>query len=527
MTQGFYEGSAYGNEVRRVNNIEHTHDFRIKKVIVAPTRSSGYRQMVQRAYTSTVTPKDVHNILDDVLRFGNVNQNTLSTSNVVSVSSNFSDLAGISGGWQAPRYTVQLEVACIPKPNVNPYLVGSNMTYDLIITGYSDPSNDFVSYGNHANPHLKFQINNVQMVSKLAKSNGSTVVTDVKNTGVTNPECYSATRASLSIKPVDIISDISGHNLANSMGATVLNGSISMATAPSLVHRTDLVGKHYTNTIVNSLVQGAASTNSLSGVQDVFGDVASMAYQAATFKVSSEQLGTIPFFIALQENTGDYMGYWFTMGILQLLDPTFNEHMITYVNVDDTARYNSESMFLTNDTAELMDISKVASKVTELHHILSTLMISNHLGTLELHIWNVYQDSAIPGHKQLTPCWEMPGNKISWSYNVIPDPNAMATIAAKLRMQIDGYVRTIIDPVLSERGELAYEVYVSMDISNDTTIFISIEGGQMIPYRFPTFADMAFMPMAGTTEDKGSLVANMGALTEEIVSTLTTNVPTF
>ena len=72
--------------------------------------------------------------------------------------------------------------------------------------------------------------------------------------------------------------------------------------------------------------------------------------------------------------------------------------------------------------------------------------------------------------------------------------------------------------MLSESGQLEYDIIIAADVALDTSISISIGGREPILYRFPTFSDMSFTPMVGTYEIKDHLVTNLGVLVNEITS---------
>ena len=120
----------------------------------------------------------------------------------------------------------------------------------------------------------------------------------------------------------------------------------------------------------------------------------------------------------------------------------------------------------------------------------------------------------------LQPEWHVANNDVKWSY--APAANNQ-NAGMLLQRSIDGCVKLLIDPLVSENGNLEYELLIAADTALDTSISISLAGMEPVLFRFPTFGDMCFTPMVGNLEVKEQLITNIGVLANEIVDRVTSN----
>ena len=102
---------------------------------------------------------------------------------------------------------------------------------------------------------------------------------------------------------------------------------------------------------------------------------------------------------------------------------------------------------------------------------------------------------------------------ISFGYGAnLSDP----AVFNRLNMAIDNFVKTSIDPKLSDHGFTQYDILLKADMAGDTTIVASFDSEPPVIYRFATFADMAFTPMIANKDTKDAMSANMAALANDV-----------
>ena len=506
--------SPYSNHVDKYNNgVFSSYKFTITKFVAAPTRRYGYRDMVVRGFTSNVTHETKENVLREVEQVGSLGSNSTTLNDVVRVGTNPLSLAKISGGWAEMRVVVDMVVRCEP---INPNI--SLPTYDLLITGYSDPTSSFVVRDNYTNTyypdtHLKFYINSIQKVTINAKRG---LVTKMENLGVTTPVSFDSS-ANIAMRPEDIMSDINSRCLAQEYNGGVLGVGLSAANDPITINRLHMIGKSYASDIVNSVVQGVQSaTQTRIAIQNMFASGASQSFVEATHFLHNNTLDTDLFLQVLSEASPFDLreGYTFNIDALMKLDRNFTSAQVVYADVSEDARSQGEAMLSTNDTMGLYEGTVMNAKVTELHNMIMALFTGYHLGHLELRIFNTVVTNEL-GQPILTYKWMPTDNPgaISFGYGAnLTDP----AVFNRLNMAIDNFVKTSIDPKLSDHGFTQYDILLKADMAGDTTIVASFDSEPPVIYRFATFADMAFTPMIANKDTKDAMSANMAALANDV-----------
>lgn len=511
-----YEPSGYGKSIETDLNTG-LYNFTIKEFIVAPSRPYGYRNMLQRSYTSNLTTRDTNNIAEDVLRNGKLGNSSQSTSNILRVSATPIADSEISGGWSSQRYTFQLEVRCAP--TTSGVIHTPSTTYDLVITGYSEPSNSFVHKdpgGNlYPDTQLVFRINSIQRVGLNAKMNS---IVGIDNIGLSTPTSFNSNSDTVCVRPVDIVSGINSAYAADAYIANVLNVDYTPLMAPVDFNRGQVVGKKYVNDVVNGMIDGLGnSLGTRAAFSDAFNSNMEMALVETSTILRNDMSHQDAFLIALRQITYGRQDNAFTINDLMKIDKSFTPNRVKYANIQEESRFNLDGILTSADTATLHGATRLNAKVTELHNTIVSMLTSNFLSHIEIRIWNSLKPNENGFGHSLQPDYEVPGDKVSWTY----DPAATSENAIfLLRNSIEGHIKYLLDPMLSETGNIQYDVMIVADVSNDTTIAISLDNSEPILYRFPTFADMSYTPLVGDTRTKESLVASIGSLTNAITDTV-------
>lgn len=515
-----YTPSGYGamlNKRRDVSNFTHT--FFIQDLVVAPTRNEGYQQQVVRSFISDVKEGDANRVMEDILRSqGVLSNNNQSTNNMVRIGASPVSNANIVDGWTANRYTFKLKVRCTPMVDIPSRVAGyNNDTYDLIITGYSEGSRDFIhmDHTGRAIPdeNLLFHVNSVQRVEI---DNNRNCIRAIQNLGVTTPMNFQNSPANICVRPQDISSSIGGKSLESTFGNRAYSVPIVSNDVALEFDRSHMVGKQYVNKILNAVVNSAVQPDlNRSSINSMFGDISTSIVSGATTELTTRVINTDVFVQALAQVNFNKEDISFSIQHLKMLDPTFTTDRITYGNVIDDNRFNTDGIIQSIYTSPMDRADKITAKVTELHNIILSILTSNFLSSIKIRIRNVYKPLENGFGMALQPEWYVNKEDIAWTYQPAA---ANVNAAMLLERSIDGAVKLLIDPMLSESGQLEYDIIIAADVALDTSISISIGGREPILYRFPTFSDMSFTPMVGTYEIKDHLVTNLGVLVNEITS---------
>ena len=514
-----YEPSPYGAMVNRGLKLSNVHaNFTIQQLIVAPARSYGYQQQVIRSFTTNLNVGDIDRIVEDISRnngtLTNVNQ---STNNVMKMGALPVGNANIDNGWAAPRYTFKMIVRCQPTETT---VYGSTSDiYDLIVTGYSDASGEFIvrdiTGSTYPNENLVFNINSIQKISINANAN---TITNIQNVGVGSVNSFQNDSCNVCVRPSDITSGITGSLVDKDFGGSVYSVNTRASQEPMAFERKDAIGKQYVNKILNAVVNGVADANSsYNAYNNLFNSGADQAIIEATSRLRNNILSTDLFIQALQEVNLNPLKESFTIKQLKSIDRTFTSDRIVYANVIEDNRFATDGILNSQYTEHMLGANRETTLVTELHNMLTNLMTEKFVVSMVIRISNNYKPLESGFGMALQPEYFVDGNSVRWSYAVAQnDPNAPMLLSRAL----DNAVKILIDPLLSSNGNTRYDVVANIDLTTDTSISISLDGREPILYRFPTFGDTCFTPMVGSDDTKTNLVSSLGLLVNEITDNI-------
>lgn len=514
-----YEPSPYGAMVNRGLKLSNVHaNFTIQQLIVAPARSYGYQQQVIRSFTTNLNVGDIDRIVEDISRnngtLTNVNQ---STNNVMKMGALPVGNANIDNGWAAPRYTFKMIVRCQPTETT---VYGSTSDiYDLIVTGYSDASGEFIvrdiTGSTYPNENLVFNINSIQKISINANAN---TITNIQNVGVGSVNSFQNDSCNVCVRPSDITSGITGSLVDKDFGGSVYSVNTRASQEPMAFERKDAIGKQYVNKILNAVVNGVADANSsYNAYNNLFNSGADQAIIEATSRLRNNILSTDLFIQALQEVNLNPLKESFTIKQLKSIDRTFTSDRIVYANVIEDNRFSTDGILNSQYTEHMLGANRETTLVTELHNMLTNLMTEKFVVSMVIRLSNNYKPLESGFGMALQPEYFVDGNSVRWSYAVAQnDPNAPMLLSRAL----DNAVKILIDPLLSSNGNTRYDVVANIDLTTDTSISISLDGKEPILYRFPTFGDTCFTPMVGSDDTKTNLVSSLGLLVNEITDNI-------
>ena len=514
-----YEPSPYGAMVNRGLKLSNVHaNFTIQQLIVAPARSYGYQQQVIRSFTTNLNVGDIDRIVEDISRnngtLTNVNQ---STNNVMKMGALPIGNATIDNGWNAPRYTFKMIVRCQPTETT---VYGSTSDiYDLIVTGYSDASGEFIvrdiTGSTYPNENLVFNINSIQKISINANAN---TITNIQNVGVGSVNSFQNDSCNVCVRPSDITSGITGSLVDKDFGGSVYSVNTRASQEPMAFERKDAIGKQYVNKILNAVVNGVADANSsYNPYNNLFNSGADQAIIEATSRLRNNILSTDLFIQALQEVNLNPLKESFTIKQLKSIDRTFTSDRIVYANVIEDNRFANDGILNSQYTEHMLGANRETTLVTELHNMLTNLMTEKFVVSMVIRLSNNYKPLESGFGMALQPEYFVDGNSVRWSYAVAQnDPNAPMLLSRAL----DNAVKILIDPMLSSNGNTRYDVVANIDLTTDTSISISLDGKDPILYRFPTFGDTCFTPMVGSDDTKTNLVSSLGLLVNEITDNI-------
>lgn len=468
------------------------YDFEIKYIKLVPSRNDGYRDMFIRPYASKIQYKDVENMMDNFVNTGKFRPED---NNMIGISSGIVGKAGISGGWGQKRYTFTMEVRCRSKRSLT--------IHDLIINGYTDPTysiktnmytNDFSSF----DCDLRFHINACKKVD-LDQQERVISVTDL---GVMDDETVD-NNITRSLRPSDVITNIQLKMLADDLG-----GNSSYANNDVNRYNVTFNRKHNNSGQYLSSVFDAVTENcSDHTVNDV---MISSPYKKRTnnilhgtsVKLSSIPIHNVPFVHLLNSSYTSPGHNKFNINSLRMVCPNLHPATIMVMEVDDTPMYESMNHLSAGVeyTMGFNGVDVYTPIIQDIHNLFMNFLISNYLGFVDVTIHNLRGPDEFGFDKpKVKFCLNNAGflkNQMLENGKVIDGiiNNNLNSVCKK------------VDAYLNKNGLMQYQININMSMGLDSTIQVLIQGSgehgnfetnEPRIYRFPTFADMNFTPMAG------------------------------
>lgn len=474
--QNSYE-QTYANHV-----VGNTAGIRIVNFYAIPSKDN-YNDMYSRSYGMNVN-SGIIITMEDLFHRSHVKQgaplNAVDVArrlpNVFGVKPVVDKMTNIVHGWGTRRLMFIL---------VAESMVGGGTMLNYIqgYTEYHDPS-----FTGKLDPHMKFYINSVTNVdNKIDPMTGRKVVrpissfnvlTDHTIESVHSPAYLSPQQESMMmIRPSDILDHIDhGKMYEESPDVNIYNYAAAYGgnenVVCSKVNNNPIT--HFTRT-----VNGVISGKSMSDFSHDMSDVLSNASSA----VSEDNILSTAFIAAIYNITGNASMSWFTLDLLDHIDP--NASLNVY---NDGQFVDTSYTYIDSNNSEVLHKSNIESTIAyEIAQSVPSFMASNLLAEFAFSITNI---TGVPIVAE------------SHAASFIDDMD-ITSFVAKVR----NHVLYILYPTISKESLLTIDAQVYCNILGDTNIYLSVNNAPHIMYRFPTFADSLYNSNI-TTADNRSMISN-------------------
>ena len=458
--------------------------------------------------------------IDNMLgRYGNFSELGLITeaSGIIKIGTETTGAIQVANGWNADRLSFIMKVLVKNKSQ-------SKNTY-YFLTGYTDSYdasvNDIITNLNYLDPKMRFNINSISAVEEFFTSvDGQpryTVkeeISIVKNGGnmydnMLNDEYL--------IRPVDILSALQDSSLGTNMSHEATE-----------VNKTNVNPITFMGNLITSIRDGKVLSNEDRYTADTDG--------VNEFKISQD----IPNMTSLaQQNEANMMSCPFLLALYQATIGNYDADVMSakpaHFSISDLYKiFTAEAVNYVSQLHLYKTEQREAGKRNLYNHFnFDTEMLATELSdTLQPTIENLialefyYMVSSYLFYKKITYALMTLSNHSEFVVGDIATIHDSGSYfgaifnAPEKISQIDVYLKQIVLPKLTQkytnrlggRSEFNLHLMADMDLLGKTTIYVKVEGGRPVIFRYNASMDNKFAPLVTTKnvfDNTLSEVANM------------------
>lgn len=396
----------------------------------------------------------------------------------------------IPQGWDSKRLRFLLEVHC-----ESPF--GIKIFY---LNGYSE-YNGLQDNGLTAtiDPKMRFYINSFIVVNRVEDFSGMSATgyrdTIVESAHVVNGRIHSddGRRSVYGLRPYDMYVGIQSsylrQDLENFAGGTVSDDRIGAENSVMKSSRRNNVPALY----LSKLIDTYRSANTLADYGNGTDDIYNRAIQSTIEPEPFEN----DFIRAINDLYGHMDVVWFTLEDLDTLDPGCVRDRVEYFEIAQ-----GYPVHQAQDSEHWGGSGLQQQAATIIGHGVSALMMECML----IQMAFTYTNRIVGGGVECFP---------------INTDSPIGVTSADLSPFIDRFFRMFCEDVMPDvtsGGMIGMDVNVFADLFGDTRIEISIEGGPLVPFVIPQFADALRVPTVTTDP---SVYNTLVSGVEEIVNSVT------
>lgn len=470
----------------------------LNKLMLIPTPKHGYQPVYQRTFNVRADPSTVNTLSNIMgqnymhLGIDNFPKNVVANelSDVISLSKfpQGNKAVGIENGWGTQRFRFLLETEEVSNgQSIVSYIQGYTSHADVSMSGIIDP-------------RMVFYINSISIMYKHISPDGRLIVTPAYEFNVVSNkeqpgDNYTYELNSIDpgftklIRPKDIVEDLAITDQFGDFG-NILNttGSINLDVHTS--NRLNNNGIQYLTKTMNGYMEG----KSLAGITHDDRDI----LRNASNQLNELNVSKVGFIRDIAHLTHIVQATSFDLGLLEMMDPTIGQRTTTInPNTSDAVISNlggaGVQSFLDSEvTEQTLAPSIETMKVAEFMFGVTGIMAETMLSSIAFSITN--------NSGQLTI---IPTNASS----LIDGLDVVPYFDRALK-----HIRIILGPKLTDNNQTLIELHADISLVGDSKIGISVNGGPVIIYRYPIFADSLFVPVITDSATKEEISGNFRVL---------------
>jgi len=437
-------------------------DYKVNNFLLVPT--GRYKPMFIRPYNVNVTEKEImnlENILSDQDGLGVMKKiSPVEIANAVNILQPAEAIkpAEIIGGWEQDRFIFLLTISFF-----DPYLQSEIILY---ITGFTDYPNASLKTGN---VDEKMMLIPNTVIELVRRTNVNTGVNELVVRGTYSIEYLPDGSVNVNyergaddglflLRPVDAFKVT--EYLQEGMDNIPVQSNLK--ANPNILERKHLLPSEHIADTINTLVTSSMLTADSYDTRDLIN----------TAVATRKTLTSIPFFTELATKFGNNMNFAFPVGYIRQLDPSVQP---VIVNPDMSLNNIQIPGILTTTDSADTHIAALEAKLSVLVRDAVSTLIAKHM-LLEASF--SFTNRTPTGEFVLTP---------HHAFTVIPGANT-AWFFERFKREF----LSLVAPTLTMQGNIGVDIHVFASVVGDTRISVSINGGEEVLFRYPTFADSLY-----------------------------------
>ncbi len=432
--------------------------IRIAELFIQQTGT--YSNQYFRPYVSYMDGQQLNQIISRVEQMGPgaaINSNVFSglTSNLVSPSAQVAGEVPIPNGWGETRARFILVVYV-------EFSTGNPIRY--YIQGFTD----YLGYSRAGNidPNLTFFINSITAVSSIPvmtpvgmMEQNKVIESDlVVNDLSTGQNMYSQSK--FLVRPSDIFNGIQVSDI-NQIDPSLMDRRSLLTMEPKSSNRLNNVPAEYISKIIDSYNRGRYLTDYGQSETDILSQAKSMILEEST--------SMNPFIAAISNMKGVQTTKIFQYSDLLRLDP--NTDNVTKINwISDR---NIGELHQAGQTEYLHGADRTTVVASSLALSIPALMMEYLLSNVTIQATN---------------------NTLNGAIEILLIPGRSLT-NADTPQHYEAFKHRLLMEVINDftwNNQTAFAMYVTCDLFGDTKVELSLDGGPLTPYVFPSFSDSLY-----------------------------------
>lgn len=470
----------------------------ITKLLLFTTRTD-YQAPYQRTYSIDATTGTLNKLEHIISERGKNSyfQPIAAASNIpeiINIQAMPSGMANIVNGWNQERLRFIMVVECDGMTGTK------RISY---VQGYTEFSE--VTQSGLIDPNMVFYINSVTNVTTTIDRVNNRLHTVPSATFNVVTDAFGGRHYEIGdpfdlpklVRPVDIVENSMSIEMHNGSQGRVINASGALGEfAARATARTNNDPLMYFSKLYNGFIDGKNSAVYSNNPVDVLNNAADSG------PIREYNLLDQPLIANLHKLTGETTPSSFTLQMLMMLDPNINLADIVVIKRDYTQPSMKSHMdanvlnmmMFSNDTMNTLNPTAENLKAVTICNSINSMMLDCLITRASISMSNSTGENVVI---------------ISDVNSFIPDVD-LVMWCNKLYSRLN----CIVMPKITDGGLTRIDVHFITDTVSDTTISISVNGGPMYLYRFPTFADSLYLPTVTNTENKALLTESFQNLAD-------------
>ncbi|MBB5409352.1 hypothetical protein HDG34_003293 [Paraburkholderia sp. HC6.4b] len=455
----------------------------VRRLIISPTGT--YNTQYMRPYDNTLQGPGLNAICETLCGENRYTPARLAgiANQIVSPAATPEKAIGIVNGWDATRCRYFMEVES--------HSMGGAVSVVKVL-GWTNYMGIVNTGSCHIDPNMEFYVNSVVQVREYIETTplGNQPHTNVAENAhvLVDPTYFDAyvKEKTMSMRPEDMYATMSLNHLHN-MGDT-LDTRTTLTRVPVASTRSNSIAAFYAAAVLDNYKKAADSNNF--GLQPE-----TEVLDSARGYAQDSVLALNPFFRAMQEYREGMLTNFFTWSDLCRLDPDV-VHKVKALELPASTRVHRVGSGMSQDWGGSDRLTQVATILAQsVLALMSVYTLTRFAFTAtNRQVFSSNAPSGVDGHSSIT---FIPGDAESFSRR------DLSPFIEQFRINLEHMILKDV----SHNNQIDFWLEMRINLLGETWIDISLDGGPVITYVSPSFADALMVPVVTTQTHLGQRLA--------------------